>query len=216
MLFLGAVALYAGWAAYQSDFVLPHFLRDDTAPTIAQLKETIARQEREIVELRARALRAEGQRPLGSASSDDLVREIKSLTEQNAALKEDLAFFQTLLPAGSGTSGIVVERFRVEKEALPGEYRYRLFLLQSGQRERDFQGRLQLVVNVVERGATRALVVPAESERDARDHQLKFRFFQRVEGTFRVHPDAAVKSVQLRVYEQGSKAPKLAQTVNVT
>ena len=92
----------------------------------------------------------------------------------------------------------------------------RLFLLQSGQRERDFQGRLQLVVNVVERGATRALVVPAESERDARDHQLKFRFFQRVEGTFRVHPDAAVKSVQLRVYEQGSKAPKLAQTVNVT
>ena len=33
-------------------------------------------------------------------------------------------------------------------DALPGEYRYRLLLTQSGQRSKDFQGSLQFVVNL--------------------------------------------------------------------
>jgi len=215
ILAVGTIAAWAGWSAYDGAGVVPPFLRGD-AGTVGELRHTIARQEQELAELRTRAVRAERQLEIGNATYADLAREIKALTEQNAALREEIALFQSLMPAGSGAGGIAVERFRLEKEAMPGEYRYRLFLVQTGQRERDFQGRLQFVVNIVEGSTARALVLPPEGEREGRDFQLKFKFFQRVEGTFRVSPDAAVKSVQVRVYEQGSRAPKLAQTVNVT
>lgn len=216
ILVVGTIAAWVGWGAYDNGRIVPPFLRDDAARTVSELRHTITRQEREIAELRTRAVRAERQLEMGNATYGDVAREIKALTEQNAALREDLAFFQSLMPAGSGKGGIAVERFRLEKEALPGEYRYRLFLVQTGQRDRDFEGRLQVVVNVVEHGAARALILPADGERDARDYQLRFKFFQRVEGTFRVSADAAVRNVQVRVYEQGSRAPKLAQTVNAT
>jgi len=214
--FIGALAMGAGWSAYEAGIMVPGFMRNDASGALARLNDTIVRQEQELAALRARAIRAERQIEIGSATYADLARQIKSLAEQNATLKEDLAFFQTLMPAGGGTRGIVLERFRLEKDAAPGEYRYRLFLVQTGERERDFEGRLQFVVNLVESGKARALVLPSDGEREAQGFQLKFKFFQRIEGAFRVSPDAAVQSVQVQVYEQGSSAPKLAHTVNAT
>lgn len=200
---------------YDAGMLFPA-LQDERGRTLSQLNSTIARHEEELNGLRSRAASAQRQLAIERAIHEDLARQIKSLTEQNAALKEDVAFFQTLMPAGGGTRGIIVERFRLQQEGPPGEYRYRLFLVQTGQRERDFEGRLQLVVNFMESGNTRALTLPPENEREAREYQLKFKFFQRIEGTFRVNPGASVKNVQVRVYQNGSRAPKLAHTVNAT
>jgi len=60
------------------------------------------------------------------------------------------------------------------------------------------------------------LTLPAESEKDSKDYEVNFKFFQRVEGTFKVAPEAVVKSLQIRVFENGSIAPKLLQTVSVS
>ena len=60
------------------------------------------------------------------------------------------------------------------------------------------------------------LTLPAEGEKDAQEYVLSFKFFQRVEGTFKVAPEAVVKSLQVRVFENGSVAPKLSQTVSVS
>ena len=51
---------------------------------------------------------------------------------------------------------------------------------------------------------------------NAKEYQVNFKFFQRVEGTFKVAPEAVVKSLQIRVFENGSIAPKLLQTVSVS
>ena len=60
------------------------------------------------------------------------------------------------------------------------------------------------------------LSLPPEAEKNAKEYRLNFKFFQRVEGTFKVAPGAVVKSLQVRVFENGSVAPKLAQTVSVS
>ena len=109
-----------------------------------------------------------------------------------------------------------VNRFRVQSETLPGEYRYRLLLVQTGQRVKEFQGKLQFVLNLQQGDRKFVLTLPAESEKDAKEYQLSFKFFQRVEGTFQVAPEAVVKSLQLRVFENGSVAPKLSQTVSIS
>lgn len=212
---IGTLAAGAGWATYDFGIAFPGS-REAGSETPSQLRQTIARQAHEIGELRARLARAERQLAMDNATHEDLARQVKALGVQNATLKEDLAFFHTLMPAGGGTRGIVVDRFRVQQDGLPGEYRYRLFLVQTGQRNEDFEGRLQFLVHFVENGTTRALTLPPESEREVRDYQLKFKFFQRIEGSFRLNADAVLKNVQLRVYQQGSRVPKLVHTVNAT
>jgi hypothetical protein len=44
---------------------------------------------------------------------------------------------------------------------------------------------------------------------------LAFKYFRRVEGTFRVNPKAKVESVQVRVYETGSSQPRATQAVTL-
>ncbi len=87
----------------------------------------------------------------------DLVKQMKALTAENAALKEDLAFFQTLMPSGGKDGGVAINRFLVQNDAQPGEYRYRLLVTQGG-KDREFHGRLQLIVSMRQGG--RELVLP--------------------------------------------------------
>ena len=136
--------------------------------------------------------------------------------EENAALREDLAFFQSLMAAGGHEGALSINRFRVRPEALPGEYRYRLLLVQTGQRVKEFRGKLQFVLQVEQGNRKFALTLPREGEAAIKDYQVSFKFFQRVEGTFKVAPDAVVKSLQVRVFENGSVAPKLSQTVSIS
>ena len=56
----------------------------------------------------------------------------------------------------------------------------------------------------------------AEGDKADKAYKLNFRFYQRVEGTFRVDAGAVVKSMQVRVFENGSNAPKLTQAVNAS
>jgi hypothetical protein len=60
------------------------------------------------------------------------------------------------------------------------------------------------------------LTLPQPGEQGAREFQLNFKLFQRVEGTFKLAPDAVVNTMQVRVFENGSKAPKLTQTLKIS
>ncbi len=203
---LGAAVVGIGWTTYDYGMELAGFRQSEAARAHAKLKEGIRQRETENAELRSQVTAAERQMQIEHAAFGDVSKQVKSLTEENAALREDLAFFQSLMTVGGGTEGALsVNRFRVQPEALPGEYRYRLLLVQTGQRVKEFQGKLQFV-----------LTLPAEGEKDAKEYQVNFKFFQRVEGTFKVAPEAVVKSLQIRVFENGSIAPKLLQTVSVS
>jgi hypothetical protein len=212
----GAAVIGIGWTTYDYGMELAGFRQSEAARAHARMQEEISRREAELLELRTRLTGAERQMQIERATYGDLAKQVKLLTEENASLREDLAFFQSLMATGGKESGVSVNRIRVQPEALPGEYRYRLLLVQSGQRVKEFQGRLQFVLNVEHGGRKHTLMVPAEADKGAKEYQLNFKFFQRMEGTFRVAPGTTLKSVQVRVFENGSVAPKLSQTVSVS
>jgi hypothetical protein len=120
------------------------------------------------------------------------------------------------MPSGGKEGGLAVNRFLVQNDALPGEYRYRLLLTQTGQRTRDFQGYLQFVVNLQQDSKKLVMTLPAEDDKGGKAFTLNFRFYQRVEGAFRVAPGAVVKSIQVRVFENGATEPRLTQTANAS
>ena len=56
---------------------------------------------------------------------------------------------------------------------------------------------------------------PEQADAGAAAFQLAFKYFRRVEGTFRVSPKAKVESVQVRVYEDGSGQPRATHSVSL-
>jgi multidrug efflux pump subunit AcrA (membrane-fusion protein) len=213
---LAGVVIGAGWKTYEHGMELAGFRQSEAQRVIAQMSEEIQSRDARITELRTQVAAAERQLQIDRATYGDLGRQVKLLSEENATLKEDLALFQSLMASGQKELGLSINRFRVQPDSLPGEYRYRFLLVQSGQRVREFQGTLQFVVNLEQGDRKFVVTLPLEEQKSAKEYQVNFKFFQRVEGTFKVAPGTVVKSLQVRVFESGSITPKLSQSVSVS
>ena len=214
---IGALVAGLGWATYDFGMEFAGFRQGEAARALARLHEEIGQRDAELAQLRAKVATAERQLQIERATYGDVSKQMKSLSEENAALREDLAFFQSLMPAGSKeTAAVSINRARVQPEAVPGEYRYRLLLVQTGQRVKEFQGNVQLVLNVEQNDRKFVVMLPSDGNRSTKEYQVNFKFFQRVEGTFKIPSGAVVKSMQVRVFENGANAPKLTQMVNVS
>ncbi|MGA0025812.1 MAG: DUF6776 family protein [Burkholderiales bacterium] len=216
MLALVGVVAGVGWFTYDFGLEYAGFRQSEAARLRAQLDETVSRQKAELAELNARTAAAERQLQIERATYGDIAQQVKALSQENATLKEDLAFFQSLTATGK-EGAISVNRFRLMPEAVPGEYRYQLLLVQTGTRAREFSGRLQFVLNLQQDGRKVALMLPPDSSRDdAKEYRVSFKLFQRVEGMFRIAPDAEVKGLQVRVFEGNSDTPKLTHNITIS
>lgn len=211
--------LVAGVAWFTYDFGLEYagFRQGEAARLRAQLDETVHQQQIELAELNAKTATAERQLQIERATFGDLARQVKSLAQENATLKEDLAFFQSLTAATGKEGAVSVNRFRLLPETVPGEYRYQLLLVQTGERAKEFNGRLQFILNLQQDGRKVVLMLPPDLKNAAsKEYQVSFKLFQRVEGMFRIAPDAVVKGLQVRVFEGNSEAPKLTHNVTIS
>ncbi len=212
--FAGAV-VGVGWLTYDFGRLYAGFDNSEAQRQKSHLEDVNSKLQVENAALRREIAAAERQLQIELATHGNLSGQIHNLAEENALLKEDLAFFQTLMASGGEAGGISINRFRVEPDALPGEYRYRLLIAQSKQRVKDFRGRLQFIVDFEQDGKSEVISLPKGSE-GSQAYNLAFKFYQRVEGTFLVPPGAVIKKVQVRVLETGNPAPVSTQSVSLS
>jgi len=212
----GALVVGVGWVTYEYGMELAGFRQSEAARELARLRQEVRERDDRLAQLQASVAGSDRQLQIERATFGDLERQVKSLSAENAALREDLAFFQSLMAAESKSASLTVNRFRVRRDAAPGEYRYRLLLVQTGQRVSEFKGKLQFVLNLEQGSREFVVMLPPENETKVKDYQLSFKFFQRVEGTFKVSPEAVLKSMQVRVYENGATQPKLTKDASVS
>jgi len=212
----GAIVIGVAWVTYQYGMELAGFRQSESARELGRLREDLRQRDAALAEMKSSVAASERQRQIDRATYGDLERQVKTLSAENAALREDLEFFQSLMASESTATALTVNRFRVRPASVPGEYRYRLLLVQTGQRVGEFKGKLQFVLNLQQGDRKYVLMLPPENEKNVRDYELSFKFFQRIQGTFKVSPEAVVKSMQVRVFEKGATQPKLTQTVAVS
>ena len=190
------------------------FDRSEADQELSILRESVARLSTEAAGLRASVNASDSKLQIERTAQTQLGRQVKALEEENARLKEDLAFFENLIPSEHRDNTLLINRFRVDPGALPGEFRYRLLLLQGGRRDKPFQGNLQLLVTLQEDGKDAIITLPEEGAAQA--YKISFKYFQRLEGTFRVAPGAQVKMVRVRIFENGSAQARATQSFNLS
>jgi hypothetical protein len=192
------------------------FDRSEIEQEVSRLRDQVSRLDQETTQLRAVANAGDSRIRIEREAQAQLVRQVKQLEDENVRLKEDLAFFENLIPSESekGEGKISVYRFKVEPDALPGEYRYRLMVLQGGRR--DQQASVQLLVDMQLEGKDVIMMIPEEKPGGDPAYRFSFKYFHRVEGTFRVNPAAKVRSVQVRVLDIGSGQVRATQSFSLS
>lgn len=182
---------------------------------LASLRNRVTTLEEELKRLRAVNASADSRVQIEKTAQSQLVRQLKAVEAENARLREDVSFFEGLAARGVTDEKLAVSRFKVEHDAMPGEYRYRVLVTQGGPKDREFNGRLQFVVNMQLGGKDLAVVIPEDKSEEAA-YRLNFKRFFRAEGSFRVDPKATVRSVQVRVIESGATQPRATHSYTLS
>lgn len=213
---LACSAVLAAWM-YDAGRRFAGFDRSEVEQELGNARRDLAETRAELDRLRAVANAADSRLAIERTAQLKLAQQIRGLEQETARLREELAIFESMLSAESRAANpLSINRFSVVPDVLPGEYRYRLLLLLApgSRRDRDFQGRLELVVTLSEGDKSAMMTFPETGDPSAAAFRLAFRHFHRVEGIFRVDPKAKVESVQVRVYEGDSDQIKAAQTAS--
>ncbi|SFC56954.1 hypothetical protein SAMN04515619_109137 [Collimonas sp. OK412] len=156
---------------------------------------------------------AESRLNIEKAAQEQLGQQIKVLETQNAKLKEDLAFFEGLLPNATGSQGITIQRLTAEL-LTPTQLRYRMLIMQGG-KGANFVGNVQLLVTATVAGKSTVLIFPGANATAAEKtaSQLDFKYYQRVEAELTLPEGAVVKAIQAKVMEKGQM--RAQQTSNL-
>jgi hypothetical protein len=182
---------------------------------LATLRVRAAALEEEVRSLRAITTSSDSRLQIEKSAQAQLVKQMKALQAENARLREDLAFFENLA-ASAAEDKLAVSGFKVEPDLVPGEYRYRVLVTLGGRKEREFNGRLQLVVDMQLGDRDVTLMVPPDEKTDDAAYRVRFKRFYRAEGSFRVDPKAKVRSVQVRVFDQGAAQPRATESYTLS
>jgi hypothetical protein len=127
------------------------------------------------------------------AAIERLGVQIKTLEAENRALRDDLGFFQRLLPA-AGNAGIAIRG--LQAQVLGGtQLKWQVLLIQPGKNAPEFRGKLQMSISGMLDGK------PWAMEAGGGPQTLQFRQYRRAEGMVDLPPQAVVKNVSAKVVE---------------
>lgn len=177
--------------------------RSELVAELDQARTTLARTTAERDRQAAAAVSWENQLKVERAAQEQVKVQLHQLESENARLKSDLSFFESLLPMPAEAKGVVIRSFRVQPDAEPNSLRYRLLVQQAGRPDHDFVGAVTLIVNLQQDGRAAVMQLPDPELPKAGPAPLAFRHYQRVEGSFAVPSGSTVRSVLVRIQSGG-------------
>lgn len=214
-LMMGLAAAIAWWLVDNS-YRITGFNREDAERQIQQLTADTARLQQDLEATKRSLTERDRQVQIEQAAQAELARNVAQLQEENASLKEDLGFLRNIMSSGSVPEGLSIQNLKVEADGEANSFRYRMLLIQGGQRKQDFKGRIQIVVRVAQNGATSQLSFPEDSQIRTAGTEVEFRYYHKVEGRFTIPEGALVKSVQAKVFGAPGWEVRTSKTLNVS
>jgi hypothetical protein len=211
------MALIAGmwWWGFDLGQFLGGFDRGAVAEKQARLETETKAVRDENAQLRAKLTEMESDLNVTRGAQATLSRQALDLQSENTQMKEELAFLRKLFSDTGKPGTFAIQRLSAEKDR-EGVYRFSMLVVRGGNPGDEFSGQLTLLANVAAGGHSSTLTLPDDQPDTAAALKLKFKYYQRIEGTFHVPPGAQLKSLQARVVEPGQAAPKATRSLNLT
>jgi hypothetical protein len=198
--FCAAIALWA----FEFGKVIAGVDGPSTERTI-RLQVELERAQKERDEAQAVANTSQTLITAGRAAQEQLIARNKQLEQEILSLRDDLGFFEKLIPM-SGVDSIAVRGLQAELGD-DGRLKWRVLLIQPQKTTAEFKGSLEFKLTGVLGGRAWQLADP-EKEVD-----IRFTQFGRFQGSLELPPQVVVKTLSVRVKE-GAKV-KATETVRL-
>ena len=122
-----------------------------------------------------------------------LAAQVKALEAENRALRDDLGFFEKLIPTG-GAQGVAIRGLQAELLEGP-QLKWQILVIQPAKNAPEFRGKLELSMGGSLDGKPWTMNLPGGAQ------ALQFRQYRRIEGMVDLPPNAVVKNVSAKVVE---------------
>lgn len=189
--FCGAVALWA-FEFGKSIAGIDTVSREE----LVQMKAELVRLREEGQERHTVALTAESLLATERAAKASLLNQVRNLEADNRTLREDLGFFEKLIPAAK-TDSLAIRA--LQAEVVGGmQLRWQVLVIQAARNAPDFNGRLELVL------AGTIDDKPWTQTHPPQGQPLQVKQYRRLEGVLDLPPHAVVKTVTARVLDGAS------------
>ena len=130
------------------------------------------------------------------ALQDKMASQIRQLEQDNRSLRDDLGFFERLLPSGNAE---VASIRGLQAELLSAtQLKWQVLVLQPLKSAPTFNGKLELTFDGTQAGKPWSMSLPGGPQ------LLQFKQYRRVEGVLDIPLQAVVKTVTAKVLEGGN------------
>ncbi len=127
------------------------------------------------------------------AAQEKMATQIRQLESDNLMLRDDLGFFEKLLPA-SGTDGVSIRSLQAELLSA-SQLKWQVLVIQPVKNAPEFNGQMEVTINGTLAGKPWMVNLPGGAQ------ILRFKQYRRVEGVLDLPPQAVVKTVTAKIVE---------------
>jgi hypothetical protein len=140
------------------------------------------------------------------AAQDKLAVQVKLLENDNRALRDDLGFFEKLMPAGAA-EGIAIRGLQAEVLGGGAQIKWQVLVIQPTKNAPDFNGKIEMVLGGTQAGKPWTMPLPGGLQ------ALQVKQYRRLEGVVDLPPQVVVKTMSAKVLE--GAATRAVQTVKI-
>ncbi len=207
------------WWGFDFGQIFGGFNRKQTEEQLTTLAADVERSRAEVAQLRSRNATLESELAMSKGSQEALSRQVTELSGEAAQAKEELAFLQRLVADANKGEALTIQRLTLEPDG-DDTWRYSFIVVRGGNPKEEFVGKIVLRATLAGTGADtqapmHALEFPTDRPEQAPALNLKFKYYQRVEGQFQIPPGSRVTTLAVRAYESGQTAPRATRTLRL-
>lgn len=172
----------AGWALFEYGRFSAGYDSVEATHDHKVLLDHVDELEEQIEKLREEKAVLERAAQIERKAYDELDTTLKVLQAEILELKEELAFYRGIVSPKDSASGLQLQRFRIEPSGRPGGYRYKVILTQVLNDDRNARGVIRINIEGMQKGEPRVLGLNQVSEKNVKELDYRFKYFQNVEG----------------------------------
>lgn len=203
-LVLGFSAAIALWA-FEFGKDIAGLDRNDKVELV-KLREETSKLREERDKAQSVANTADSQLATEKAMQEALNAQVKKLEGENQSLRDDLGFFQTLMPLANATDTLLVRGLQAEVQG-GAQLKWQVLLVQASKNAPEFNGKLELSLSGTENGKPWTMMLPNGLL------SVQLRQYRRLEGLIALPPQTVVKTVSVRVLD--GNTTRASQTIKI-
>ncbi len=169
-------------------------LDSDAKEELVQLKQEVAKLREERDKAQSISNTSESLLTAEKAAQDKLTGQVKLLENENRALRDDLGFFEKLMPAAGGEA-IAIRGMQAEQLGGGAQIKWQVLVIQPSKNAPDFNGKLELTLGGTQAGKPWSMPMPGGVQ------NLQFKQYRRLEGVVDLPPQVVVKTLSAKVTE---------------